>query len=433
MPITHPFSSAKSDGADATLVRPSNWNAAHTVTDLAYSGYLRLGSASAPSNALSGDFTAVQAFIPTIYGSPTNASGGTLTLISTSHATKGFTYIGAAATFAVDEVNARVGIGRAAPDARLDVAYAAGAAISSGSPWLHMRALDTTAFAAGVGGAISFAGYYNATPTIGHFGIIKGYKLNATSGNAAGGLQFAIGDGSAIVEVMRIHPLSGGGILAVNRAGYTVTDYGQDIEAGRAVAAGTNYLPLVLRNNTGATVDTRVGIFFQTNSLTTKYGPAIIARNDGITGDGDLIFASYANDVFTEKMRMYYDGSLTVGAPTGGAKGIGTINAKAFYDDNVAVTDHVFDAYLDRTLIEAHYEERLRPWVNQFNTMWLDPEVYEGTWRRDRRLPLMHDSLDNRGSVGETINVLTLNLELQAIHMATLRARIAALEAARNN
>ncbi len=32
MGINHPFTSAKSDGADATLVQPSNWNADHAVT-----------------------------------------------------------------------------------------------------------------------------------------------------------------------------------------------------------------------------------------------------------------------------------------------------------------------------------------------------------------------------------------------------------------
>ena len=31
MGITHPFVSGKSDGADATLVRPSDWNAAHVL------------------------------------------------------------------------------------------------------------------------------------------------------------------------------------------------------------------------------------------------------------------------------------------------------------------------------------------------------------------------------------------------------------------
>ena len=32
MPITHAFTSAVADGADATLVRPSNWNADHAGT-----------------------------------------------------------------------------------------------------------------------------------------------------------------------------------------------------------------------------------------------------------------------------------------------------------------------------------------------------------------------------------------------------------------
>ena len=34
MAITHPFVSAKADGGDATLVRPSNWNADHTIADI---------------------------------------------------------------------------------------------------------------------------------------------------------------------------------------------------------------------------------------------------------------------------------------------------------------------------------------------------------------------------------------------------------------
>ena len=33
MPVTHPFVSAISDGGDATLVRPSNWNADHAFPD----------------------------------------------------------------------------------------------------------------------------------------------------------------------------------------------------------------------------------------------------------------------------------------------------------------------------------------------------------------------------------------------------------------
>ncbi len=35
MSITHTFTCLIADGADATIVRPSNWNAAHTITVVA--------------------------------------------------------------------------------------------------------------------------------------------------------------------------------------------------------------------------------------------------------------------------------------------------------------------------------------------------------------------------------------------------------------
>lgn len=46
--ITHSFASAKSDGADATLVRPSDWNAEHVIT-----GALELAEISSPSTPAS--------------------------------------------------------------------------------------------------------------------------------------------------------------------------------------------------------------------------------------------------------------------------------------------------------------------------------------------------------------------------------------------
>jgi hypothetical protein len=48
MAITHAFTSAKVDGADATLVQPSDWNAAHTVAD----GSLTIAATSGLQTAL---------------------------------------------------------------------------------------------------------------------------------------------------------------------------------------------------------------------------------------------------------------------------------------------------------------------------------------------------------------------------------------------
>jgi hypothetical protein len=72
----------------------------------------------------------------------------------------------------------------------------------------HQKIVDTTAFAAGVGGAIGFAGYTDATPTIRTFGAITGRKANGTTGNAAGFMSFWSRHASnGLLEVFRITEL----------------------------------------------------------------------------------------------------------------------------------------------------------------------------------------------------------------------------------
>jgi hypothetical protein len=72
----------------------------------------------------------------------------------------------------------------------------------------HQRLVDTTAFAANVGGALTFAGYQDATPVIRSFGAITGRKANATSGNAAGYLSlWSRNAATGLVEVLRLNEL----------------------------------------------------------------------------------------------------------------------------------------------------------------------------------------------------------------------------------
>jgi hypothetical protein len=47
----------------------------------------------------------------------------------------------------------------------------------------------------------------------------------------------------------------------------------------------------------------------------------------------------------TERMAILSDGSVTVGNPTGGGKGAGTLNAVALYDDGTIVSGYVLDMY----------------------------------------------------------------------------------------
>lgn len=73
----------------------------------------------------------------------------------------------------------------------------------------HLRLVDTTAFAANVGGALTFSGYQDATPTIRTFGAITGRKTNGTSGNAAGYLSlYSRVAATGLQEILRLNELA---------------------------------------------------------------------------------------------------------------------------------------------------------------------------------------------------------------------------------
>ncbi len=97
------------------------------------------------------------------------------------------------------------------------------------------------------------------------------------------------------------------------------------------------------------------GVIGSTDPTDTTAAVKIVGgKSNGTTGIADLgaaetVFA-VANNDDANALTVYGDGSLVVGNPTGGAKGVGTINAVAVYDDNVLLTDYVFDKYFDGTV-----------------------------------------------------------------------------------
>ena len=105
------------------------------------------------------------------------------------------------------------------------------------------------------------------------------------------------------------------------------------------------------------------------------------------------------------------DGSVIVGSPTGGGKGPGTINAVAVYDDNVLLTDYVF---------EDEYE-------------LLSVEQMRTFFRRHKHLPTIpgREAWEKGSfSVGKIATHLWETVEVQARYIAELHDRVAALEAA---
>lgn len=86
-----------------------------------------------------------------------------------------------------DNINKELGIGVGNPSRILQVRGAMGL---DGDTRVIASFEDTTAFAAGVGGGINFAGKYNAGGDIAGWAGINGVKENATTDNVAGALTF---------------------------------------------------------------------------------------------------------------------------------------------------------------------------------------------------------------------------------------------------
>jgi hypothetical protein len=114
------------------------------------------------------------------------------------------------------------------------------------------------------------------------------------------------------------------------------------------------------------------------------------------------------------KMTLFNGGGVTVGSPTGGDKGAGTLNATAVYDDNVLLTDWVFDVTLSRPATARLYS--------------LD-EVRDVT-DREHRLPWMPkaDEFETERKLGGMITRLWQGQEQQQLYLFDLERRLAALE-----
>lgn len=119
---------------------------------------------------------------------------------------------------------------------------------------------------------------------------------------------------------------------------------------------------------------------------------------------------------------------VLVGAPTGGNKGVGTINCTAAYDDNVLLTDLVLDYAVTGTFDAVKYASH--PLKDQVAPWWFDPDQYAEFWRTERRLPGMITWTDpaDKPSTGESITRLTAVVEMQAALIENLNKRLKELE-----
>lgn len=178
-------------------------------------------------------------------------------------------------------------------------------------------------------------------------------------------------------------------------------------------------------------------------------------------------FGVFDSTAGAQRMSIYTDGGVTFGAPTGGSKGDGTLNAKAVYDDNTLLTCYVFDQALDGAaslqkwdgkvpdrlipprvdlasgaVIEAERTEPrahgpLRKFASRIGTPH-DPLTLDGYarhWKEKRHLTSMpneaaFDPAKNL-STGEWVQRLVETVEIQAVLIDQLNQRLKAVEAGR--
>jgi len=156
------------------------------------------------------------------------------------------------------------------------------------------------------------------------------------------------------------------------------------------------------------------------------------------TQDSPIAFYTTKNGSSTEKMRLYADGGLVVGAPTGGDKGAGTVNAKAVYDDNALLSCYVFDQALDGDISVEKWDCKTpdghHPGMRAFrrrigtahNPLTLDG--YAAHWREKRHLPSLpnevaFDPQVDQLTTGEWIQRLVETVEIQAVLIEQLNQR----------
>lgn len=141
-------------------------------------------------------------------------------------------------------------------------------------------------------------------------------------------------------------------------------------------------------------------------------------------------------------VRFTVSAGLVVGAPTGGDKGAGTINATAVYDDNVLLTCYPIEAYRTGTINTDAWDalspsgrhERARGFAAVAEAR-LDTQALQDYVMEYGHLPAFPGRENWQGmfggqmSSGEVLQRLWETCEVLAVHIFKLHARVKTLEA----
>jgi hypothetical protein len=128
-----------------------------------------------------------------------------------------------------------------------------------------------------------------------------------------------------------------------------------------------------------------------------------------------------------------YASGVTIGNPTGGNKGGGTLNANAVYDDNVLLTGYVLDKAFNPDFSLEKWNKITRGRAEEFDkraNIMLNIDNYSKFIEENRVLPTFEEIEKNerQAPTGEMIQKLWEVVEIQAVHIKQLNDRLRMVE-----
>lgn len=211
---------------------------------------------------------------------------------------------------------------------------------------------------------------------------------------------------------------TGGRILQSNFGPTTPTySWGFDTNTGIGASAVGDHLSLIVGGIEGITVKTSSGI---TNVGITASTPDAKLEVDGGTSVQDILH--FGNATSTVALVMDMDGGITLASPTGGSKGSGTLNAVGLYDDNVLLTDYVFEKEYLGQPIDIDKQDYVMKNIDEEieftkKNLHLSTIIGRQEWEQN-----------GKPSTGQLINQLWETSEIQFLYIKEIHEKIYKLE-----